>query len=294
MSFAIFVSETATVFSAPDASTMPSRAACASNGSAGAEIASPVSSARSARTRAANSGCVFSPVPTAVPPSGIWPSRGSASLTRAIALAHLRRVAAELLAERDGHRVHPVRAAGLDDVVELVRLRLERVREPLERRQQVVRRSRRAPRDGRRTGRRRSTTGPCSRRRSRARPRRRAWRSPRSRSCSTRCRSRSGRRRSGTGRRARRSRCASAAAAMRSALSRSSRPSSAFTRAAAALIRPSQRATGGGIGSPGDGEVGDRLRGFAAPELASAPSCSRRECNARLSAAPAARPRCRA
>ena len=35
-SFAIFVSETATVLSAPDASTSASRAACASNGSAGA------------------------------------------------------------------------------------------------------------------------------------------------------------------------------------------------------------------------------------------------------------------
>src|SRR5437762_171689 len=34
-SFAIFVSETATTFSAPDASTSPSRAACDSNGSAG-------------------------------------------------------------------------------------------------------------------------------------------------------------------------------------------------------------------------------------------------------------------
>ena len=43
-SFAIFVSETATVFSAPDASTSPSRAACASNASAGAEIVRPVSS----------------------------------------------------------------------------------------------------------------------------------------------------------------------------------------------------------------------------------------------------------
>ena len=43
MSFAIFVSETATVFSAPDASTIPSRAAVASNGSAGAEIVRPVS-----------------------------------------------------------------------------------------------------------------------------------------------------------------------------------------------------------------------------------------------------------
>src|SRR5436305_212909 len=45
-----------------------------------------------------------------------------------------------------------------------------------------------------------------------------------------------------------------AAAAIRSALSLSSRPSSAFTRAAAPLIRPSQRATGAGIGSPETGK----------------------------------------
>src|SRR5580765_2736896 len=42
----------------------------------------------------------------------------------------------------------------------------------------------------------------------------------------------------------------SPADAMRSAMSESSNPRSAFTRAAAALIRPSQRATGAGIGSP--------------------------------------------
>ena len=41
MSFATFVSDTATVFSAPETSTIPSRAAWASNGSAGAEIALP-------------------------------------------------------------------------------------------------------------------------------------------------------------------------------------------------------------------------------------------------------------
>ena len=46
----------------------------------------------------------------------------------------------------------------------------------------------------------------------------------------------------------------SAAAAMRSATSGSSRPRSAFARAAAALIRPSQRATGRGIGSPETGK----------------------------------------
>src|SRR4051812_37236684 len=47
----------------------------------------------------------------------------------------------------------------------------------------------------------------------------------------------------------------SPAAAMRSALSASSSPSSAFTRAAAALILPSQRATGAGIGSPETGKL---------------------------------------
>jgi hypothetical protein len=46
----------------------------------------------------------------------------------------------------------------------------------------------------------------------------------------------------------------SAAAAMRSASSRSSSPRSAFARAAAALILPSQRATGIGIGSPETGK----------------------------------------
>src|SRR5262245_12104694 len=47
----------------------------------------------------------------------------------------------------------------------------------------------------------------------------------------------------------------SAADAIRSALSSSSSPSSAFARAAAALIRPSQRATGAGIGSPETGKL---------------------------------------
>jgi hypothetical protein len=55
------------------------------------------------------------------------------------ALAYLGRVTAELLAERDRDCVHPVRPTGLDHVVELLRLRLERRGEPVERRQQVVR-----------------------------------------------------------------------------------------------------------------------------------------------------------
>src|SRR5688500_14701072 len=52
----------------------------------------------------------------------------------------------------------------------------------------------------------------------------------------------------------------SAAEAIRSALSASSRPSSAFTRAAAPLIRPSQRATEAGIGSPETVKLATALR----------------------------------
>src|SRR5581483_1074219 len=51
----------------------------------------------------------------------------------------------------------------------------------------------------------------------------------------------------------------SAARAMRSATSPSSFPSSAFTRAAAALIRPSQRTTGTGTGAPEIGKLATAL-----------------------------------
>src|SRR6266542_637002 len=54
-------------------------------------------------------------------------------------LPHLRRVAGELLAERHGDRVHPVRPPGLDHVVELLRLCLERGGELVEGGEQVVR-----------------------------------------------------------------------------------------------------------------------------------------------------------
>ena len=57
---------------------------------------------------------------------------------RRAAEADLRGVAGELLPERDRHGVHQVRAAGLDDVLELLRLAGERRLEPLERGQQRV------------------------------------------------------------------------------------------------------------------------------------------------------------
>src|SRR5690606_3760608 len=53
------------------------------------------------------------------------------------ALAHLRRVAAELLPEADGRGVHEVRPPALEHVVERLRLRLQRPGEPVERRDQL-------------------------------------------------------------------------------------------------------------------------------------------------------------
>ncbi len=50
-------------------------------------------------------------------------------------------------------------------------------------------------------------------------------------------------------------------------MSPSRRPSSAFTRAAAALIRPSQRATAGGIGVPETGKLATAFIGLVTPEL---------------------------
>ena len=65
----------------------------------------------------------------------------------------------------------------------------------------------------------------------------------------------------------------SAAAAMRWARSASSSPSSALTRAAAALIRPSHRATGTGIGSPETGKLATALR-VSPPQSSLKDECS--------------------
>ena len=74
----------------------------------------------------------------AVPPSGIWPTRRRVALDPLDPEPDLGRVAAELLAEGDRDGVHQVGAAGLDDVGELRRLRLQRRLQPAHRRQQVV------------------------------------------------------------------------------------------------------------------------------------------------------------
>ena len=87
---------------------------------------------------AAKSACVLSPLPTAVPPSGIRPSSANVAPSWFRADGHLRRVAAELLPERHRHGVHQVGPSRLDDVDELDRLGRERVAEPVERRHEVV------------------------------------------------------------------------------------------------------------------------------------------------------------
>ena len=85
MSLAILVSDTAIVFSAPDASTKPSRAACASKESTAVRSsAMPVWSLSTSTTFSPNPSGALSPVPTAVPPMASSPRRGSVALTRSM------------------------------------------------------------------------------------------------------------------------------------------------------------------------------------------------------------------
>src|SRR5207342_3368608 len=69
----------------------------------------------------------------------------------------------------------------------------------------------------------------------------------------------------------------SAAAAMRSAVAASSRPRSAFTRAAAALMRPSQWTTDAGMGSPETGKFSTAFR-VSAPHSSVCPVVSVTPC----------------
>ncbi len=145
------------------------------------------------------------PVPTAVPPSGSSARRGSVAAHPLDAVAHLRGVAGELLAEGDRGGVHQVGAAGLHDVRELRCLRLQATREQLERRDQVCcdrLHGGDVDRGGEHVVGRLRGVHVVVRVHRRARAGgTRGSRPPRWCSCSTRCPSRSGRRRSGTGRR---------------------------------------------------------------------------------------------
>ena len=82
MSLAIFISEAANVFSAPEAKTTSSCADRLANLLGWERKGKPVSSEILRAARSANSGCAFKPVPTAVPPMArsYKPSRAIATL----------------------------------------------------------------------------------------------------------------------------------------------------------------------------------------------------------------------
>ena len=83
-SFAIFMRLAATELSAPLAQHAPSCAPCASKWFGASWNVVPASLPISAAMRRPNSGCVLSPVPTAVPPIASSRRSGSVALTRAM------------------------------------------------------------------------------------------------------------------------------------------------------------------------------------------------------------------
>ena len=110
-SCAILVSDTATTLSAPESSTSASRLACASNGSSGAEIFSRVSRREPpADLRGELRVGVEAGAGRGAAERDLRDARQRVGDPRA-AEADLRGVAGELLAERDRHGVHQVRAA---------------------------------------------------------------------------------------------------------------------------------------------------------------------------------------
>ena len=84
MSLAIFISDTAMTFSAPDISTSASCAASASNLFSAVTKGRPVILATSSAKRSAKPTRLLRPVPTAVPPWASWYRRGNAPVTRAM------------------------------------------------------------------------------------------------------------------------------------------------------------------------------------------------------------------
>ena len=114
----------------------------------------------SSTTSRRKSSPAFRPVPTAVAPMF-----SSSQLLRRLrhvvgAAPHAFGVAAELLAERDRHRVLQMRAAGLQHAGELVRFPAEALGERVRRRRPAAPRRAAAPAASR-SGTRRWSTGPC-------------------------------------------------------------------------------------------------------------------------------------
>ena len=123
MSLAIFISDTASVLSAPLANTSASWAASAANLFGADTNGRPVSSAISAAAPVGELGVGVEPGADRGAADGELVEPGQHLLDALEVGVELRHVAAELLAERERHRVLQVRAADLHDVGELVRLR---------------------------------------------------------------------------------------------------------------------------------------------------------------------------
>ena len=83
-SFAIFMSEQASVFRWPDVSTIASWAAMASNLFSAVVNGMPVMRETCLANSSAKPCWEFSPVPTAVPPCASWDRRGRPDVTRAM------------------------------------------------------------------------------------------------------------------------------------------------------------------------------------------------------------------
>ena len=127
------------VRSAPDASTSPSRLACASKWSCGLGDRQPgvareqLDDLLREAGRGVDAGADGGAAERAPRRRG-----GAPPATRSMPRRIWRRVAAELLAERDRRRVHEVGAAGLDHARPRLGLRLEGDREVVEGGDQVV------------------------------------------------------------------------------------------------------------------------------------------------------------
>ena len=167
MSLAIFISDAASVLSAP--LREHERVVRGERGElvrARSTNGSPVSSAIFAARALGELGVRVEPGADGGAADGELVEPGQRELDALEVGVELRDVAAELLAERERHRVLQVRAADLDDVVELLGLGRERV---AQRAAPPGRAGARPPRPRRcasRSGTCRSTTATCSRRRS--------------------------------------------------------------------------------------------------------------------------------
>ena len=134
MSLAIFIRLAATVFSAPCANTSASAAAITSNLFGAVTNGRPVSLPIAAATFTANSRMRVQPRADRGAAERELVQMRQRRFDVAHALVELRDVARKLLAERERRRVLQVRAADLHDVVERLRLLVERIAQRLQRR----------------------------------------------------------------------------------------------------------------------------------------------------------------